>query len=231
MLTIGGTLALVAIAVLYLALGAPRPAELLAMVRGDTRIAPGFIGMANFGRWRLICVPGPPSLDGLNAAAAPAPDNAATVKVPTGNACRINQEIAAPGLPGLGQNAVREQTAGRTPDQPPAAVIIAANFSLVGPKRTPAAMLRLPATARAGDAISLRFDDETVITTIVRDCAATECLAAGTLSDSDWAHLSAAKSLRVTFPAAGRQWVLLDLPVEGLAAAVAALSRAELPGR
>jgi invasion protein IalB len=194
-------------AALYVGMGAPTPAELIALVRGGPRIAPGFVGMANFGRWRLICVPGPPALDGLDAS-APA-------STPSANACRINQEMPAP-----------QETAQSGEAAPK--VIVAANFSLVGPKRMPAAMLRLPATAQPGDEISLRFDDGAAIKTVVRDCAATECVAAATLTAGDWARLSDARSLKVTFPAARRQWVLLDIPVEGLSTAIAALSRAEV---
>jgi invasion protein IalB len=204
----------VAMVVLYVVLGAPAPAWLFAMVRGQARIAPGFIGVANFGQWRLICVPGPPSLDGLAADSEPLPQKtqANARKV---NACRINQEMPAP-----------QQGSGA--GQGPGQVIIAANFSLVGEKRMPAAMLRLPSTARAGDTISLRFDDGAVVNTTVRDCAATECVAAGTLNAQDWEHLSQAKSLQVIFPAAGGQPVLLDLPVNGLSKAMAALDRAEV---
>jgi hypothetical protein len=89
-------------------------------------------------------------------------------------------------------------------------------------------MLRLPATARPGDTISLRFEDQSAINTIVRECAQ-ECIAAGDLTSADWAHLSTARSLQVTFPAAGRQRVLLALPTEGLADAIVALTHAELP--
>jgi invasion protein IalB len=105
---------------------------------------------------------------------------------------------------------------------------VAVNFSLVGPRRTPSAMLRLPPTAQAGDIITLRFDDSSVVKTMVRDCADTECLAAGTLSPEDWQHLSATNSLQVTFPALARQWVILNLPVQGLAAAIDAFNRADI---
>jgi invasion protein IalB len=88
-------------------------------------------------------------------------------------------------------------------------------------------MLRLPATAHPGDAIDLRFDDGAVVQTMVRDCAATECLAVATLTASEWNHLSTARSLQVSFPISGRQWVLLDLPVDGLSTAIAALQRAK----
>jgi len=210
----GGGLALLAAAAFYVVLGAPSGPEILARLRGEPAIARGFIGMANFGHWRLICVPGPPSLDGLTPAAAGEAVSAASA--PNGNnACRINQEMPAP------------QDKGDTP----AKVLIAANFSLVGAKRAPAAMLRLPPTAQPGDAISLRVGDGATIKTMVRDCAAAECLATGVLSEADWNRLASAKRLQVTFPVAGRQWVLLDLPVEGLATAIAALARAENPPR
>jgi Invasion associated locus B (IalB) protein len=202
--------AVAAAAVSYV--GASLRPVLFDFAKGTPRIEPGFIGIADFGKWRLICVPAPNMMEGLGplaqAGASPAPAKAANA-----NSCRINGEMAPPEA-GSNANA--------------APVIFAANFSLVGPKRMPAAMLRVPATARAGDAISLRFEDQTAITTIVRECAA-ECLAAGDLTGADWTHLSTAKSLQVTFPAAGGQRVLLDLPVQGLAEAVRALDRAEIP--
>jgi invasion protein IalB len=107
-------------------------------------------------------------------------------------------------------------------------VIVAVNFSLVGPRRTPSAMLRLPPTARAGDVITLRFDDSTAVKTMVRDCDANECLAAGTLAPDEWQHLSATNSLQIMFPALARQWVILNLPVEGLPAAMDALNRSDI---
>jgi invasion protein IalB len=210
-----GGLAILAALAFYVVLGAPAPGEILARLRGEPAIARGFIGMANFGHWRLICIPGPAPLNGLTA---PPSGNAATNAnaAQAGNACRINQEMPAP--------SEKDQAAPQ-----PAKVLIAANFSLVGEKRTPAAMLRLPATAQPGDAISLRIDDGTTIKTMVRDCAQSECFATGGLSEADWNRLASARSLQVTFPVAGRQWVLLDLPVEGLSTAMAALARAENP--
>jgi invasion protein IalB len=208
----GGALAIVGVAAFYVVLGAPAPAEILARLRGEPTIARGFIGMANFGHWRLICMPGPASPAAANDAG---PAAGAAVG---NNACRINQEMPAP------------QDKGEDASQPPK-VLIAANFSLVGVKRTPVAMLRLPATAQPGDTISLRLDDGTTVKTMVRDCAAAECLATGAVSGADWNRLASAKSLQVTFPVAGRQWVLLDLPVEGLSTAMAALARAENPPR
>jgi len=207
----GAALAL-AILALYIVPGAPSFRDLIGMMGGAPRIGPGFIGMANFGQWRLICIPGPSRQDGLSPAGTPETTAAPPAKAP--NACRINREMPAP--------APNEASSG-------AQVIIAANFSLIGPKRVPAAMLRLPVTARPGDAIGLRFDDGAEVQTKVRDCAPTECLAAGTLTASDWDHLSTARSLQVSFPAANRQWVLLDLPVDGLSTAIAALKRAEIP--
>jgi invasion protein IalB len=207
----GGSLIAIPLLAFYVALGAPGATDLIGMAMGEPRVTPGFLGVANFGRWRLICVRGPARQDTLNSATGTgvAPE---VRKGGAANSCRVNQEMRA-----------------SRPAEPPGQVIIAINFSLIGPKRVPAAMLRLPVTARPGDAIGLRFGDGAAVQTIVRDCAPTECLAAGTLTQSDWDHLSAAKNLQVSFPAAGRQWVLLDLPVEGLSAAIDALKRAEIP--
>jgi hypothetical protein len=220
-----GALAAVAAVAFYLVLGAPAPGEIFALFRGEQRIAPGFIGVANFGHWRLICLPGPATLDGLGAAAIPTPADPPRAAV--GNSCRINQEIPAPEQ-GAAAGEAPGQTPSQTQSQTPKPVIVAANFSLVGPKHMPAAMLRLPPTAQVGDVISLRFDERGSVQTTVRDCAATECLAAGTLTTTDWAQLSGTQSLQVAFPAAGRQWVLLNLPVEGLSEAIEALNRAEI---
>jgi invasion protein IalB len=183
-------------------------------MRGEQRIARGFIGVANFGRWRLICAPGPASFGAL-ANGTPAAQDRAPGKAATGNTCRVNQEMPTP---------PQAAASGEAPPQ----VIVAANFGLVGTKSTPAAMLRLPPTAETGDVIRLRFDDGSEINTKVRDCAAGECFAAGTLSGEEWRHLSATNTLQVTFPVTGRQWVILDLPVQGLSAAIAALGRAEI---
>src|ERR1051326_2578344 len=124
----GGALAIVAAAAFYVVLGAPSPGEILARLRGEPAIARGFIGMANFGHWRLICIAGPAPLNGLTPPAAGSDTpKAATSRA---NACRINQEMPAP------------QDKADAGSQP-AKVLIATNFSLIGAKRTPAAMLRL----------------------------------------------------------------------------------------
>src|SRR4051812_29858735 len=60
-------------------------------ITGRTPIRQGFIGMSDFGDWRLICVPGP------NARIpAPRADEAEAAKT---NSCRLNQEVAAPEEP------------------------------------------------------------------------------------------------------------------------------------
>src|SRR4051812_27242702 len=204
-----GALAVLAALALYVVLGTPGPGEIFARIRGEPTIARGFVGMANFGHWRLICMPGPAPLNGLTPAPS-ANDPANSPNAQRANACRVNQEMPTPGDNGQ-------------PASQPAKVLIAANFSLVGQMRTPAAMLRLPPTAQPGDTINLRFDDGTIVKTMVRDCAAAECFATGALSESEWGRLASAKSLQVTFPVANRQWVLLDVPVEGLSTAIAAL--------
>jgi len=201
-LFLGGAIALVAVPALYLLAGAPSAAEIISLSNGGARVTPGFVGTANFGQWRLICVPGPARAGVLGADKTTA----------STNSCRVNQEMPSP------RNAATSTTS----------VIVAANFRLVGPKRSPAAMLRLPVTARAGDPVGLQFEDGAVVQTLVRDCGAAECVAAGTLTQADWDHLSTATSLQVRFPATGRQWALLDLPLQGLSAAIAALERAEI---
>lgn len=208
---IGGAFAAFALAAFSLVLAAPVLTELLSFAQSERPIAPGFIGVANFGEWRLVCIPGPPTLDGL-AEAAPAPQTQ-----PVGNSCRINQEMPAPN---------QEPGQGGTPLPNGRRVIIATNFSLVGETRTPAALIRLPATAEPGDVITLSFDNDAEIKTMVRDCSS-ECVATATFSGAEWARLSTARSLRVTFPLAGRQWVVLNLPVAGLSEAIAAMDRAE----
>lgn len=163
----------------------------------------GFIGVLDYGHWHLICTPAPaPSVPAGSADAAPS-------KAPAGaaNTCRLNQEVTAQ------ENASR--------------VIFAANFSLVGPRRKPAMMLRVPPTFHAGDAISLRFDGEQTIASAVRDCSANECVAASALSDRDWDRIVAARSMQIVFPLAGGQMAFVDLAVDGLAPAAAALAVAE----
>jgi hypothetical protein len=157
------------------------------------------------------------------ATAAAGPGSAKPAKT---NACRVNQEMPD-SPPNAASASASDPTLASAYTSASGPVIVAANFRLVGPKRTPAAMLRLPVTARPGDPVGLRFDDGAVVQTLVRDCAKTECLAVGTLTRADWDHLSTAKSVQVTFPATGRQWVMLDLPLQGLSTAIAALQRAE----
>jgi invasion protein IalB len=206
-----GALAAVTAAGLYGFIYSTLSSGIFAAMAGGQRIEPGFIGVADFGRWRLICIPGPPTLDGVNPT-----ETSASAGQPkqSGNSCRINQEIAEPD----------EENAAAQTEQNPRRVIIAANFSLLG--RQPAIMLRLPATARDGDVITLHFDNRASVTTIVRDCKPEECVAAGSLTSADWSRLSATKTLQVSFPVLHRQWVLLNVPVDGLSTAIAALSRA-----
>ena len=211
---LGGALAAIAVLAVYVVTSAPKPAQFSGIANGEPRIVRGFVGMAHYGQWRLICVPGPAGLDRLGATAAPTGNSGVPSPAKSANACRINQEMPAP---------QPKTNSGGSPNQ----VIVAANFSLIGPKQMPAAMLRLPPTARAGDPVGLRFDDGAVVQTPVRNCTTTQCLAAGTLTAFDWEHLSLAKSLQVTFPVAGGQWVLLAIPVQGLSAAIAALKQAE----
>jgi hypothetical protein len=228
-LFLGAAFAIVATPALYLVLAAPGDAQRLSLSKNEPRIVPGFIGVARFGQWRLICVPGPARADILGGrshenAAQDKADHAGKI-----NSCRINQEMpVAPQNLGSPAEGAPMPEPDAEPGFDPGPILVAANFRLAGSKRTPAAMLRLPVTARTGDPVGLRFDDGAVVQTPVRDCARTECLAVGTLTPVQWKHLSAAKSLQVRFPATGRQWVLLDLPLQGLSTAIAALQLAEI---
>jgi invasion protein IalB len=202
---LGAGLFAAAAAALYFFEGRPATGELLALIRGEPRVARGFIGTVDFGRWRLICIPGTRSLGGLLASVAP-DEGDADEKAASANACRVNQEVPA--------------RAGQMP--------IAANFSLAGPRRQPAITLRLPATAHPGDAIELRADDLAPMRVTVGNCETGECMATGDLGEEDWAHVRAARSLKLTLPAADGQRTI-DLPVQGLAAAVTAMGRAQIP--
>jgi hypothetical protein len=201
--------------------GAPTLLDFARVLKGGDRIAPGFVGVAQFGHWRLICVPGPPA---LNALSVPSSGTASPAQGRI-NSCRVNGEMPAPEAV-----AAPSPIAAATPPvaaPKPQAVLVAANFSMLGPMKRPALMLRLPPTARAGDVVGLRLDGGYAVRTAVRDCTAQQCLAAGALSDEDWAHLVVTKALQISFPAANRQGVLVDLPVDGLTEAAGALARAQ----
>lgn len=175
-------------------------------------IKPGYVGIAKFGAWRLICAPDTTpasSTEPVKPQPAPAPPNPVDPAPPkvAANACRVNQEIAATGHP--------EQ------------ILLAANFGIVGPMRRPALMLRLPATARAGDTIVLRIDDTRVLRTPVRSCSDAECVAATGLSDEEWNELVAAGMVQIAFPIAAGQRVLVDVPMAGLEDATSAMNIAQ----
>ncbi len=148
----------------------------------------GFIGIINYGHWRLICVPG-------SDAKADAHDNN----------CRVNQEVAPPGLPNQ--------------------VLLAANLSRSA-GHPPVVMLRLPPTAHNGDTIMLRFGGAK-LKTPVHGCSQSECVATAELSDEDWSALIAADGLQAILPTSVGQRALVDISSEGLAQAVAAMNKAE----
>jgi invasion protein IalB len=208
-LILGATLAS-AIAALYLAAGMPAlpgiAGEVAAAIAGRN-LTPGFVGMMQFGQWRLICVPGPgPGID------MPSSDLPASNSAPARfNACRVNQEVTAAG----------------NPDH----VIIAANLSVVGANRSPVLMLRMPPTAQTGEKIALELEEGPALETTVRSCTKRECLAAGEPTREDWTRLVASRTLRVTFPAPGRQMVFVDLGTNGLAEAASAMTLAQTATR
>jgi invasion protein IalB len=172
-------------------------------ITGRTPIRQGFIGMSDFGDWRLICVPGP------NAGVpAPGTDEAQAAKT---NSCRLNQEVAAP--------------------EEPSRILLAANLSVVGPQEKPALLLRLPGTFKAGDSIALRIDQDLAVRTAVRDCTPSECVAASDLSDDNWTRLVGAESLQIMFRMRDGKMVFLNLGTSGLGDAAAALRSAQVSAR
>ena len=177
--------------------------NLSSAITGRTPISEGFVGMADFGAWRLICVPGPNV-----SLSAPGGDEAQSAK---NNACRLNQEVPAP--------------------EEPSRILLAANLSVVGPLEKPALMLRLPATFRPGDSIALRIDEDLAVRTAVRDCTTSECVAASDLSDENWDRLIGAQSLQIMFPIRDGKIVFLNLGVDGLSDAAGALARAQSTAR
>jgi invasion protein IalB len=173
--------------------------DFASAVTGGNGVRPGYTGMAQFDDWRLICVPGP------DARVAVGPDDA---PVNAGNACRLNQEVPDPQAQGQ--------------------IILAANLSTVGPLRKPALMLRLPPTFRPGNSITLRIDQDRIVRTAVRDCSERECVAASDLSDEDWQRLIMASELQVMFAVQSGSNVFVDLGVDGLSEAAAALDMAQI---
>ena len=140
---------------------------------------------------------------------APAGGNGTAAEESAGT-CRVNQEVA------IGEEP-------RTPKD----VVVAANIGILGPEKLPALVLRLPATSRRGDTIGLRLENGYEVKTSVRDCTKEQCLAAGNLSQDDWNRLRASYTGQIRLPAVNGQLVLIDLKFEGLAAALAAMQKAQ----
>lgn len=149
----------------------------------------GFVGIVNFGHWRLIC---DPVSDKIRARQE--------------NICRINQEVS-------------------TKDRPNE-VILAANLRLLGRTQRAALALRLPPTARVGDKIVLRFG-EYVLKVPVHECSAVQCLARAELDGESWSELLDAAAMQAVLPASKGRRALIDIPVDGLAQAAAAMNKAQ----
>jgi invasion protein IalB len=203
-----GAIAALVVGGAYVMAGAPGLRQAQAFFHGKPATPPGFTGTTAFEKWKLICAAEPQSEAVAGAVSAPDPATPepaapATHLVTT---CRINQEVASKDRP----------------DE----VIMAVNFSVVGAAQRPALMLRLPSTAKANSAIALRIDDNSM-TIPVRNCTDKECIAASELSDETWNRLLRASLLEISIPAAGGQFVLLDLSLKGFADAVDALTAAQ----
>lgn len=193
--------------VAYIAAGSPKLptglAELSSALTRRSDVQPGFVGVQNFGAWRLICVEAP-------SIAVPPLADAAPAEPIKASACRLNQEVPAQDEPGR--------------------VVLSANLSTVGPRASPALMLRLPGSFRSGDSILLRIDDTDVLRSSVRDCTEFECVAANDLSEEDWARIIAAQDIQVNFPMSDGKQVYVKLGVDGLADGAAALEAAQRGG-
>ena len=149
----------------------------------------GFIGIVNFGHWRLICDPA-----------------SEKIKSRQENFCRINQEVS-------------------TKDRPNE-VILAANLRMLARAEHATLALRLPPTARVGDKIVLRFGGH-VLKLPVHECSAVQCLARAQLDGEGWSELLDAAAVQAVLPASQGRRALVDIPVDGLAQAAAAMSKAQ----
>ena len=194
----------------------------------------GFVGASIFGDWELLCTPGPEHVP------TPAPLDKPDLAAPaaTESACRVRHEAIAARVPetaagetatapdGTDSVATDAASAPTTAANPPQ-VILTVSLSLVGPTKRPALMLRLPATLKPDDVVTLRDDDSFAIDAVVRECDEQECMAADSLTDEEWMRLVAADTLQVVFPFDETQLVSVDVGVNGLPAAVAALIEAQ----
>lgn len=175
---------------LYLVIpAAPRmaPGAKYSPITGE--VEAGFVGIVNFGHWRLIC--------------DPASDK---IRARQENICRLNQEVS-------------------TKDRPND-VILAANLRLIGRTQRATLALRLPPTARVGDKIVLRFGSY-LLKVPVHECSAVQCLARTELDSDSWGQLLDASALQAVVPASQDRRALVDIPVDGLAQAAAAMSKAQ----
>ncbi|MGQ0741816.1 MAG: invasion associated locus B family protein [Alphaproteobacteria bacterium] len=162
---------------------APRASDMA--IAGE--VEAGFVGILNFGNWRLICEP---VGEGSKAE----------------NICRINQEVSA-----------RDR---------PSEVILAANFRMLRKAQRTVLVMRLPITANAGDKVVLRFGDY-VLKIPVQECTDGQCLARAELDFETWEGLLRSTAVQAVLPAAEGRRAMVDIPVDGLAQAAAALGRAQ----
>jgi invasion protein IalB len=171
---------------------------------------PGFMGSSQFGDWELLCAG--------NAGAqmsAPPIDRPDETDAGAETACRLRHEVRAP------------EADANSAAPPPPQVLLTVSLSLVGPEKRPALMLRLPATLKPDDVVTLRSGENLAIDAAVRECDEAECMAADSLTDEEWANLVSADALQVVFALDDSQRVAVDVGVDGLPAAVIALNAAQ----
>jgi invasion protein IalB len=184
--------------------------------------APGFVGASRFGDWEMLCT------QAAEPAIAPesfdSPDTGANA-APAESTCRVRYEAVAQQTGDAG--AQKSETPADAEAEP--RVILSVSLSRVGAGRSPALMLRLPATLSEGDPVIVRTRDEFALEVLARDCSADECIAAASLSEAEWERLVEANGFEIIFPLDETQRVSVVVSGNGLRDALAALDATHKP--
>jgi invasion protein IalB len=213
---IAGAAMVVGAAIAAVYLGSTKDSVVADEQKSDV-IAPGYLGATNFEDWELLCSPAAEDAIAPESFDTPDVGNAGTNAE---SACRVRYEAAAP------------QPADSNTGAPQAAdttVVLSVSLSLVGAAQSPALMLRLPATLKEGDTVTIRDRDAFTFDVVARDCSERECIAAASLSAEQWDGITRAAALEVVFPLDETQRVSVYVPTDGLGDALSALREAQAP--
>jgi invasion protein IalB len=218
-LTAAAVLVVAGVAVVYFGFADRR----IGTVDADGALfAPGFVGESRFGDWELLCT------QAAEPAIAPdsfdSPDTGVNA-TPAVSTCRVRYEAVAQDAQDAG--AEKSETPADAEAEP--RVILSVSLSRVGAGRSPALMLRLPATLSEGDPVIVRIRDEFALEVLARDCSADECIAAASLSEEEWERLVEASGFEIIFPLDETQRVSVNVPSNGLRDALAALDATHKP--